>query len=323
MTEPLLFAYQFDGQGGGEALATAQLSERQSHGGVIWVHLDAAHAAARDWLQNQFPELDPLIHDALLADETRPRLTPYGNGALLILRGVNLNEDAAPEDMVSIRLWVEQRLIITVRKRQLKAIRDIETKLRQGAGPCDSGDLVTMLVARLFERMAPVFAALDEVIDKVEEDLLDHAHPSLRDVIVQARKRAIIFKRYITPQRDAIMGLRHAEFSWLEEPHKRHLLESYNHITRYSEDLDAIRERAQIIKDELQNILSDRLNRNMYVLSVVAAIFLPLGFLTGLLGVNIGGIPGQDVASAFMIFCALLAIAVLMQIALFKWLKWF
>ena len=104
MREPLLFAYQFDGHGGGEALATAQLNERQSSDGVIWGHLDAAHKAARNWLQNQFPQLDPLVHDALLADETRPRLTPYDDGALLILRGVNLNEDAAPEDMVSIRL---------------------------------------------------------------------------------------------------------------------------------------------------------------------------------------------------------------------------
>ena len=84
-----------------------------------------------------------------------------------------------------------------------------------------------------------------------------------------------------------------------------------------------IRERAQIVKDELVNALSDRLNRNMYVLSVIASIFLPLGFFTGLLGINVGGIPGAENSEAFYIFCGLLVVLVIAQIIIFKKLKWF
>jgi len=65
------------------------------------------------------------------------------------------------------------------------------------------------------------------------------------------------------------------------------------------------------------------LNKNMYVLSVVAAIFLPLGFLTGLLGINVGGMPGADNTDAFWIFCGLLVIVVGLQVLLFKKMKWF
>jgi len=103
----------------------------------------------------------------------------------------------------------------------------------------------------------------------------------------------------------------------------KRLSESINHVTRFIEDLDAIRERAQIIKDELSNILADRLNRNMYLLSVIAAIFLPLGFLTGLLGVNIGGIPGVNNSYAFGFFCGILFVIVMIQIYIFKKNKWF
>jgi zinc transporter len=59
------------------------------------------------------------------------------------------------------------------------------------------------------------------------------------------------------------------------------------------------------------------------VLSVIAAIFLPLGFLTGLLGINVGGIPGADNPHAFLIFSAMLVIVVFLQVLLFKKLKWF
>ena len=94
-------------------------------------------------------------------------------------------------------------------------------------------------------------------------------------------------------------------------------------MLRYVEELDAIRERAQIVKDELANMIADRLNKNTYILSVIAAIFLPLGFLTGLLGVNIGGIPGVNSPIAFAVFCLLLTILVAVQVIIFRKLKWF
>ncbi|MFT7528788.1 MAG: zinc transporter, partial [Arenicella sp.] len=81
-------------------------------------------------------------------------------------------------------------------------------------------------------------------------------------------------------------------------------------------------ERSQIIKDDLVNALSDRLNRNLYVLSVITAIFLPLGFLTGLFGINIGGMPGVDNNMAFSIFSIGLIVVVFIQIILFKLFKW-
>ena len=127
----------------------------------------------------------------------------------------------------------------------------------------------------------------------------------------------------MSPQKEAISQLRMAEFEWLSDIQKRDLQENFNHLIRYVEELDAIRERAQIVKDELANMIADRLNKNTYVLSVIAAIFLPLGFLTGLLGINIGGIPGVDSPVAFSIFCIFLAVLVAVQIVIFRKLKWF
>lgn len=168
-----------------------------------------------------------------------------------------------------------------------------------------------------------MLTALDETTDDIEEKVLETVDGSLRQAIVDVRKQAIMFRRYMAPQRDAIGQLRMADLEWLDDTHKRHLQEAYNHVTRYVEDLDAIRERAQIVKDELANILADKLNKNMYVLSVIAAIFLPLGFLTGLLGINIGGIPGADNGHAFLIFCGILTVIVLIQVVIFKRFKWF
>ncbi|MDX1581213.1 MAG: CorA family divalent cation transporter, partial [Alphaproteobacteria bacterium] len=101
-TSGLLHGLVLDGQGGARALSFADLES-----GVppnSWVHLDHHSPEVRAWLVEK-SGLDPLVCEALLAEETRPRCTPFGEGLVLILRGVNLNPGADPEDMVSLRLW--------------------------------------------------------------------------------------------------------------------------------------------------------------------------------------------------------------------------
>lgn len=319
----IIYAYEIMGDGTAKVLQGDDIAKTVKADALAWVHIDGTDPDGRAWLQREISYLDHIIVDALLADETRPRVLEFDQGVLAILRGVNLNENADPEDMISVRIWADDHRIITVRRRKLRAIQDIREKLEEGTGPKGPGDFLAMLSARLFERMEPVFSELDDRLDECEEEVIDDPEISLRTKITEIRKEAIIFRRYVAPQKDVISHLRTSELHWLDTAHKRKLQENLDRITRYIEDLDAIRERAQIVKDELSNVLADRLNKNMYMLSIVAAIFLPLGFLTGLLGINVGGIPGADYGGSFLIFCAILSVVVFFQILLFKWMKWF
>jgi zinc transporter len=316
-------AYEFDGTGSAKVLDQNDILRSFNSNKPAWLHLDANHPDTQKMLEKEFPEMQPLILQALLEDETRPRITEIDDGILLILRGANLNDNSQPEDMVSIRLWVDKRGIISLRKRKLKAIGDIEDSIKAGLGPKSTSEFICLLIDRLFKRMEPVLASLDERTDNIEENIIENPKTQHREEIIDIRRKAIIFRRYMSPQRDAITNLRIADLSWMDELAIKRLSESINHVTRFIEDLDAIRERAQIVKDELSNILADRLNRNMYLLSVIAAIFLPLGFLTGLLGVNIGGIPGVNNSYAFGFFCGILFVIVMIQIYIFKKNKWF
>jgi zinc transporter len=339
----IIYAYQIGEDGAAKSLLPIQLdSEGLPTSGTVvnsevsaritaslegsdltWVHLDINDASAKRWATAELPFLDALTLDALFAEETRPRILEFDTGTMLILRGVNLNANAEPEDMVSIRLWIDGSRIVSVRKRRLKAITDLRERLEAGVGPCSAGDFITQLTSRLFERMEPVFTELDELLDDAEERVMEAADTKYRGQITDIRKQAIVFRRYIAPQRDVIAALRVSDKPWLNELHKRRLQESLDRVIRYLEDIDTIRERAQIVKDELTSALSDKMNKNLYLLSVIAAVFLPLGFLTGLLGVNVGGVPGVDDPAAFWIFSGFLTVIIALQIWLFKRWKWF
>jgi len=318
----ILSAYEIKKDGKGVPLNGDAISKKIKAKTLAWVHLDANHEGTKKWLHDEIDYLDHIIIDALLAEETRPRISEFGKGAMMILRGMNLNEGANPEDMISIRLWIDESRIISVQKRDLKAVNDIRDRLDKGKGPKNAGDFIAMLSERLFERMEPVFSDLNDRVDDLEGVILDRPDAKDRQIITELRKKTILLRRYIAPQKDVIAYLRSSEFSWLDQTHKRRLQESMDRIIRYVEDLDAIRERAQIVKDELANSLADKMNKNMYVLSIVAAIFLPLGFLTGLFGINVGGMPGVENDQAFWILCLVCVAFFVLIGGLFRFLKW-
>jgi zinc transporter len=242
---------------------------------------------------------------------------------LLILRGVNLNDNAEPEDMVSIRIWVENHRFISVQLRNLRGVEEMQGLLQSGTGPVDIGDLVTTFIEGSIVRMSPVMGDLADGIDELEDRILQMELSGIREQIVSTRRQAIIFNRFLAPQRDIVQRLTEASISWLNEDDVLRLQEAQNDITRFVEDLQALRERSHSVQEEVANILTERLNRNTYVFSLIAAIFLPLSFLTGLLGINVPGIPGADDPEAFLIFCGILIAVVAAQVAVFKKLRWF
>ncbi|MEO6597062.1 MAG: zinc transporter ZntB [Planctomycetota bacterium] len=244
----------------------------------------------------------------MLEEETRPRLVTHGDRLLLILRGVNLNPGAEPDDMISLRLWLEAGRVITLRHRRLLAVQDVRQQLAAGRGPRTTGDLLVAIAAGLVSRQSSVLDAMEDNVDEVEERLLTHPAQELRVRLADFRRQAIGLRRYIAPQRDVLFRLMHEKIAWIDDLQRARLREVSEHQVRLVEEVDAVRERASVTQEELSGRLAEQMNRNTYVLSIVAGVFLPLGLLTGLLGINVGGIPGTESPYAFAIVCALLVV---------------
>jgi len=257
-----------------------------------------------------------------LQEETRPRCTNFRQGLLVILRGVNLNPGADPEDMVALRLWIERDRMITVRARRLMAAQEVRDTLDEGLGPRSTADLLVALAVRLTERVNHVLEEMDDSVDRLEDELLERESRDIRFKLRTVRREAIGIRRHLAPQREALARIQQEEQDWLEQAHRLRLREIQDRVIRAVEELDEIRERAAIIQDEVMNRLSEQMNRTMYVLTLVASILLPASFVTGLLGVNVGGIPGADDPFAFIVLVLLIALLAFTQIVIFHRLRW-
>lgn len=317
----LIFGYILDGDGGGKAIDWKKLRQWSSDQGTLWLHFNYASKKVQKWLQEE-SGLNPILCEALLEEETRPRIVSSNRGLLLILRGVNCNPGADPEDMVSVRMWFDEHRIISMRHRRVMAIEDIHKAIEFGKGPTSSGDFLTMISERLTDRMGDVIADIDDSVDELEDSVLTAESYELRPKLANLRRQAISLRRYIAPQRDVLARLQHERILWLTDIDKVHIRETAERTARFVEDIDAARDRAAITQEELNNRLSEQMNKAMYILSIIAAIFLPLGLLTGLLGINVGGIPGAEYGWAFTIVCLFLAVIAMVLIWIFKRVKW-
>jgi len=304
-TGGLVFGLRLDGRGGAMPVGVADGGDSRP----LWLHLERHDPDVQRWLATDAGVPDGVAR-ALLEEDTRPRCVVRPDGVLLILRGINLDPSARHEETIAVRLWVTADRVLSLRRYRIMAVNDLREALERGEGPVTVADLVMRIVERLTARMIPEIDEMEESLVRFEVDALGDGGAVDRERLSAIRRRALVLHRYLAPQRDALVEFRRSAGERLANLDPLDFLETIDRVTRLVEDLDALRSRAAIVEDGLALKVAERMNRNMYWLSIVATVFLPIGFITGLLGVNVGGIPGADAPWAFAGLVAALAVLI-------------
>ncbi len=323
------FAVLLDGHGGCREIGAAGLQRWTPEEGVLWVHLERDHDAAATWVTSS-GGFDPLVSDALLEDESRPRVEPVDDGLLIILRGVcasppqEADETAEELDLVPLHAWVDEHRVVTLRDsgHYITALRDIRQALGKGKGPKRAGELLALVSDKLVRDLEPVLDQMDEEVDELDELIFHGEAAEVRERLKLLRRRAVQLRRYLSPQRDALTRIEHDDAPWLTERDKLRMREVIDKLMRCIEYLDAIRDRTSILHDDLSTVISERIARNSNRLAALAALLLPPSVVAGLFGMNVGGIPGVNDTWAFIIIVALVAITSIVTLYVLKRVNW-
>ncbi len=314
----LIYATRLPGTG---RLDWASLAPAE--GAPLWVNLDRTKAHAQSWLRTE-AGLDPLAAHSLLAEETRPRVQAFGEGFVVILRGVNLNEGAEPDELIAIRMWVEPTRVITLRQFRFGTVSELRQRADRGEAPGTPGSLLAAIALGLATKLDPVVTNLQTLLDEIEEAMIerDADRAEWRGQLAEIRRQAISIRRYLAPQRDALLSLTIEPPGLLAERDLSEIRVAAEHVARVVDALEETRDRAAVTQDELRARHEARLSRTLYLLTIVATVALPLGLLTGLLGINVGGIPLAGSPWGFVVVCVLLLLVAGAEIAIFRAMRW-
>lgn len=300
-----VFAWLLDGKGGATALKDSDIITSDN---PCWLHLNYTNPESAQWLAST-PLLPNYVRDALAGESLRPRVSRLGEGTLITLRCINGSTDERPDQLVAMRLYMDERLIVSTRQRKVLALDDVVHDLEEGTGPENGGAWLVDICDALTDHASEFIEELHDRIIDLEDNLLDQQIPP-RGFLALLRKQLIVMRRYMAPQRDVYSRLASERLSWMNDDQRRRMQDIADRLGRGLDEIDACIARTAILADEIAQMMQESLARRTYTMSLMAMVFLPTTFLTGLFGVNLGGIPGGGYKYGFPILCILLVVLI-------------
>ena len=294
----------------------------RGEGSLLWLHLHGPDETAAAWLALKGDVPDPAL-GALVAAETRPRCEPIGDGALVNLRGVGDAAIGSGDPLNSIRLWLGRGRVVSATRARVDALAVVRAEADAGH-VTDPGELVAVLAGAISKQLDKVIAEVGDRLDDVEEKLAEDEGADLRRDTNAIRAQAISFRRFVAPERAALDAAAELPCDWLDDRDRTDIREAANRFARMTEELDAIRERAALVSEQLAEARTAVIERRSFLISIAATIFLPLTFFTGLLGINVEGIWYADHPQAFngvLLICLGMVIGLSAFFAVAHWFR--
>ena len=312
------FAYRV-ADGKAERLDIAAAME--ATGELIWIHLTSNDEQAQSWL-GETAGLPDYVVDVLTTTESRPRCDALGEGAFLNLRGRSNEEMTASDPLASVRIYAVAGRVFSVTRRTLTAVDDV-VKSVEGGTIADPGDLIAEFASAITEELDPEVGQLGDELDDCEADLDADKVFELRRKVTKVRSTAIGYRRFVQPQRAALEKLAALPCDWLHDDDRLHLNSAADRAARMAEELEAIRERSALMHEALTDLRAEQIDSRSLLISIVALIFLPLTFLTGLYGMNVEGLPFAKEPWAFDVIGGVCIAITVGIIGYFSAKRWF
>lgn len=268
-----------------------------------WLHFSLADARVERWLRDM-SGLPADAVDALVEPDPRAHGQVIGEGVVMVLCDLHhslerkaatapAENPGAAEGFGKFRVYVDERRMITLRGTPLRTADRLRRELATGSTPGTTAALFGHYLGRLAETVGALVAGLSDVVDDAEDEVLAGRYRRQATVLGKLRRDTARLRRHINANHGALALLRgHLPAPLREE--QPDLLDALGSLETIAQDLDLVQERTRLLQDEIAGRLSEATNRNLEVLSLVTTALLPITLVTGVFGMNVGGLPGVN-----------------------------
>ena len=310
----------FDGKGGVRRHDIADGPPKAPLRGFVLVAGNSRAPDFRVWLKQ---ELGDFNAELLAAPSTRARCTVVGDKALVVIRVAR--PGAEPDDIGRqlMSLLVEKGRVIIATELNIIDFLGLPKWESSHHAPVSPADLVARLGLRAADRLEPLVEMLGDRLDEIEESLIVEQTAKAQSRLSHLRRTMISFRRMVWPLRDTLNTLEIEDLSFFTTRDRLRLREASARSARLGDELQALSERAVLVHEQIIDARAEQMNRTMLILAAVTVVFMPLTLITGVLGMNVSGIPFADSTMAFWLVCgglAVLAAAIVVWMHGRRWL---
>ncbi|RZT10998.1 zinc transporter [Duganella sp. CF402] len=304
-----LFGRSADGKGQplDTDAACAWLKEREQHPQeFIWLHYNLANTASEKWLHEHMA-LPEEFYESLHEGPRSTRIELADDTLIAVVNDVLHDFSFEPSDISTLWLSVDRQIVISARRKPLRAVDSLRNAVRGGEPIHSSVELLTHLLRDQADALIKIVRDAISTVDSIEDNLLAGKLTTKRASLGALRRVLVRLQRLLAPEPAALFRLLQKPPAWMAESDVQELRQSTEEFSMVLADMASLQERIKLIQEEIAALASEANNHSLFVLTVVTVLALPINIIAGLLGMNVGGIPLAQSAHGFLIVVVIVA----------------
>ncbi len=255
---------------------------------ITWINVDGLGDADTIGAIGELLGLHPLALEDVINVHQRSKVEPYSDHLFIVTRLVSLTPlDHLESEQISI--FLGKNYVLTFQQRPGDCFDPVRDRIRSQRGRIRSRKsdyLAYALIDAVIDSYFPVLERFADHLEELEDAVAAGQGAAVIDRIHEVRNELLMLRRSVWPHRDALNQLVRDEHPLVHPETHVFLRDCYDHTVQLIDLLEVYRETCADLRDYHISIVSNRMNEIMKVLTIIATIFIPLGFIAGLYGMN-------------------------------------
>jgi magnesium transporter len=293
--------------------------------GLLWVDIEETTEEDGRFLEHDLRFHHLAVEDCVSPLIHSPKIDDFGDYVFITAHGINHVAEADIVETAELALFLGPSFVVSNHNTPLYCVEAVRQMVETDGRPMKRGAdfLAHALMDVLIDNVMPTIDKMSDFAEEIEEEVIRNPHQAVLGAIMKLKRSTLGIRRAIAPQRDILNRISRGDYSIVKEEARIFYRDIYDHLIRIEDLNQAIRERADNALTTYLSSVANRQNEVMKVLSVVAAIFLPLTLVAGIYGMNFDYMPELRVHWAYFAVLGFMG-AVIAGVVWWFWAKkWF
>lgn len=268
--------------------------------GFVWLHLNASRAGAESWMRAH-ANLSEGFFAALHEGSRSTRIERDGDGLFAVINDVTFDFDFDANDVATLWVSVRDNLVVSARRQPLRSVDRLRMAAKRGATFASSVALLDELLRDQADELQRIARKATERIDDIEDAVLRGHHLKHTAELARLRRLMVRLQRLLVPEPAALLRTLSNPPAWVSADDMQRLRQASEEFSVVLRDVATMQDRIKLMQEEAASRVADQNSRTLFTLTAVTVLALPINLISGLFGMNVGGIPLGEHKSGFWI----------------------
>ena len=190
----------------------------------------------------------------------------------------------------------------------MRSVDRLRMAIKRGDRPRSSVALLDHLLRDQADELQRIVRQATERVDDIEDALLAGRHAGHESEVAALRRLMVRLQRLLAPEPSALLRMLSNPPDWVAEQDKQQLQQASEEFALVLRDIQALQERIRAVQDETSARVAQENNQTLYVLTMVTVLALPINLISGLFGMNVGGLPLLEHKHGFWVVVGLIVV---------------